>query len=103
MTDRSTSEGMTDTGLYHEMEAMKQTIDAHPGEKVSDIDRFREEVLERKEQLDEHIPKPDIEKFGRTDSSDQEANPNHSDTNNAKNADFDNRIAAKYPWCAWSC
>ena len=93
LTDRSTSEGMTDTGLYHEMEAMKQTIDAHPGEKVSDIDRFREEVLERKEQLDEHIPKPDIEKFGRTDSSDQEANPNHSDTNNAKNADFDNRIA----------
>ena len=93
LTDRSTSEGMTDTGLYHEMEAMKQTIDAHPGEKVSDIDRFREEVLERKEQLDEHIPEPDIEKFGRTDSSDQEANPNHSDTNNAKNADFDNRIA----------
>ena len=93
LTDRSTSEGMTDTGLYHEMEAMKQTIDAHPGEKVSDIDGFREEVLERKEQLDEQILKPDIEEFGRTDSSDQEANPNHSDTDNAKNADFDNRIA----------
>lgn len=80
LTDRSTSEGMTDTGLYHEMEAMKQTIDAHPGEKVSDIDGFREEVLERKEQLDEQIPKPDIEEFGRTDSTDQEENPNHTDT-----------------------
>lgn len=93
LTDRSTSEGMTDTGLYHEMEAMKQTIDAHPGEKVSDIDGFREEVLERKEQLDEQIPKPDIEEFGRTDSTDQEENPNHTDTNDVKNADFDNRIA----------
>ena len=93
LTDRSTSEGMTDTGLYHEMEAMKQTIDAHPGEKVSDIDGFREEVLERKEQFDEQIPKPDIEEFGRTDSTDQEENPKHANTNDAKNADFDNRIA----------